>query len=53
MVALIIDPTAAKAVAAWKAAKFCRDLGLQQVIIEGVNALKIGHSLQQETSCWN
>jgi hypothetical protein len=42
-----IDPIVAEAVAAWKAVKFCRDVGLQQVFIEG-DALKIIHALGQE-----
>jgi hypothetical protein len=47
-----IDPIAAEAVAAWKAVKFCRYIGLQQVFIER-DTLKIVHTLRQEGTCWS
>lgn len=35
IVPFIIDPTVSKVMAAWKVVKLCKDMGFQQIIMEG------------------
>lgn len=48
----VIDPTMEKALVAWKAVEFWRDLEFQRVLVEE-DALKIVHALQKKERCWS
>jgi hypothetical protein len=50
-VPFISNPTIVEAIAAWKAANLCYDLGFQRVIMEG-DALVVVQALQQNAPSW-
>jgi hypothetical protein len=51
LVPFIIDPTVAEAMAAWKAAVFCRESGFSRVYLES-DALEIVQALHWEATSW-
>lgn len=51
-VPFITDPTVTEAVALWKVASFCLELGFQRLHLEG-DALEIVQTLQQRDSCFS
>jgi hypothetical protein len=48
----VTDPTTAEAVATWKMAEVCVNLGYSRVILKG-DSLEIVNSLQMDGSCWS
>lgn len=48
----ISDPFVAEVVAAWKVVKFRRELGFQNIMMEG-DMPEIVHALQKEGCCWS
>jgi hypothetical protein len=48
----ITNPIVADAIFAWKAVEFGKDLGIQNIILEG-NALDIVHALLKEEQFWS
>lgn len=48
----ITDQTVTEGLTTWKLVKFCRDLSLQDVIIER-DAMKVIQALRKEERCWS
>jgi hypothetical protein len=48
----ITDPTVAEALVAWKAVRFCCDLGLPRVLFKG-DSMQVISTLNKNTHCWS